>query len=135
MIGSPLVHRYREGRGIRLTARAPKGEETEAKPGAKHTSGKAEPKQTQATRDTLTYDKLQAHPHRSAKATVQQATADNLKPQWRPLIHGDREGRGTLLTAWTPKGEEPRPTASPTRHTHTRHVPDTPTQVRPLIHC
>jgi hypothetical protein len=70
----------RGGREARLTAWALKGKETKAKPSANHTRGEAKHKQTRATRDTPTRDKLQAHPHRSAKATVQQATADNLRP-------------------------------------------------------
>jgi hypothetical protein len=38
-----------------------------------------------------------------------------------------REGVGTRLTAWAPKGKEPRPNttnASHTRHTHTRQGPE-----------
>jgi hypothetical protein len=48
--------------------------------GAKRQRAEAKHKQTQATRDTPTRDRLQTHPLRSAKATVQQPTADNLRP-------------------------------------------------------
>jgi hypothetical protein len=51
----------------------------------------AKPKQTQASQDTPTRDRLQAHPHMSAKATAKQATADNLRPP-RPT---DKRGRAT----------------------------------------
>jgi hypothetical protein len=61
-----IIDIYREGRETRPTAWAPKGEEAEAKPSAKHIRGEATHKQTRATRDTPTQDKLQTHPHMSA---------------------------------------------------------------------
>jgi hypothetical protein len=48
--------------------------------GAERQRAEAKHKQTQATQDTPTRDGLRTHPLRSAKATVQQATADNLRP-------------------------------------------------------
>jgi hypothetical protein len=78
-------------RGTRPTAWAPKGEEAEAKPRAKYTRGETKHRQTRVTRDTPKPDKLQTHPHMSAKATVKQATADNIRPP-RPR---DKRGRAT----------------------------------------
>jgi hypothetical protein len=46
--------------------------------GAERRKAEAKHKQTQAAQDTPTRDRLQTHPLRSAKAIVQQATADNL---------------------------------------------------------
>jgi hypothetical protein len=59
--------------------------------GAERQRAEAKHKQTQATQDTPTRDRLQTHPLRSAKTTVQQATAGNLRPT-RPR---DKRGRAT----------------------------------------
>jgi hypothetical protein len=48
--------------------------------GAERQRAEAKHKQTQATQDTLTQGRLQAHPHKSAKAIGKQATADNRRP-------------------------------------------------------
>jgi membrane-bound lytic murein transglycosylase B len=47
--------------------------------GAERQRAEAKHKQTQATHDTLTRDRPQTHPHKSAKATGKQATADLCK--------------------------------------------------------
>jgi hypothetical protein len=47
---------------------------------AERQRAEAKHKQTQATQDPLTRDSPQTHPHKSAKATGKQATADNLRP-------------------------------------------------------
>jgi hypothetical protein len=61
--------------------------------GAERQRAEAKHKQTQATQDTLTRGRLQTHPHKSAKATGKQATADNLRP---PRLR-DKRGRATGL--------------------------------------
>jgi hypothetical protein len=48
--------------------------------GAERQRAEAKHKQTQATQDTLTRDRPQTHPHKSAKVTGKQETTDNLRP-------------------------------------------------------
>jgi hypothetical protein len=59
--------------------------------GTRRKRAEAKHKRTQATQDTLTRDRPQTHPHKSAKATRKQATADNL----RPPRSRDKRGRAT----------------------------------------
>jgi hypothetical protein len=70
---------YREGRGTRITAWAPKGEEPRPNP-AKYTQEARLNTNKREPHETPTRNRLQTYPHRSAKATVKQATADNLRP-------------------------------------------------------
>jgi hypothetical protein len=88
----------------------------------------AKHKQTQATQATLTRERPQTHPHKSAKATGKQATADNLRPP-RPR---DKRGRATGpgQTPW--QGCRPaqrrvykdlqRETKEKARHPETKHA-------------
>jgi hypothetical protein len=68
---------YKEGRGTRRTAWAPKGEEP--RPNA----NELEPQET--------------HPHRAAKVTAQQATADNLRPPQPRNKRGRARGQARQL--------------------------------------
>jgi hypothetical protein len=70
-----------------------------------HTRGEAKHKQARAARDTPTRDKPQTRTHMSAKASMQHATADNLKP---PQLR-DKKGRAMGPAGHPSKGIQAGP--------------------------
>jgi hypothetical protein len=68
-----------------------------------------------ATRDTTTRDRLQTHPHMSAKATAKQATADHLGRGTRGPQRGPARHPSKVVQAGPAQGHECTPTRAAIR--------------------